>query len=1107
MNNWGNSEVKSILQILLLALVLAFTANSAWSDQEQTDAGESETTEQTDEDEIDEDVVDEDDEEAVDLGRVVVTGSRLQRETYSSISPLQIITAEGSREAGLIDSAEILQKSTASAGQQIDLSFSGFVLDNGPGASTVDLRGLGAGRTLVLLNGRRLAPSGVEGVPVAPDLNLIPGSLVRQYEVLLDGASSVYGSDAVAGVTNILMRQDFDGFELDVFYNQPDHSNGRSYNVNAVYGLNFDRGMFGIGLEYQDSEEIRVGDRPWTGQCDQHHEIDENGQIRSQEVFYPVVYGMDWDECRLGLLAARTFVPTNSGSIYHTPGFSNGGWPNFSESSQFGFGVDGNGDGSTDLTFRDYDLNGKPSDFNRSLWPESQRLSIMAYGEYIFEGDMNNTIFFEFNYNDRDFFANGGEGQLFPVVPADNPFNLCNPNAENGVDCGLAEDALYTNPNFIAQFADNFADLCASFDVPLEFCTPETFGLLNGPIGPVFTQPIVSVTGDRNTVETTMNQIRGVIGFKGDLPFIDWGSMSSWMYDAALLYTKSEGKSHRLGIREDRLDLSLGWFSSTTTPCENDLGVPVASDVAAGCVPVNMYAPSLYPVGVVTGDFATQAERDYLFDSRDFETDYTQTLFSAYANGFLFELPGGTAMGGLGLEWREDKIASIPDEVARDGLLFAFFSDGGATGKKWTREIFGEIELPLLAGRTGAEELTTNLSVRYTDDEFYGSDTTYSVKLGWRPINSLLLRGTYGTSFRAPNLREVFLLDQSGFNNSLFDPCIIPEIARDPISGGYNPDLDNRDPVVLENCLRTGVDPTALDNNGFQVVSAEVSRGGTENLEAETSTSYTYGFAFEQPWWEGFDLNFGITYYDIDIDNTIIEPSSQFLVNDCYNDPQFNSSFCENINRDADGFIDIIDARFVNRDNARNRGVDYNLNYDQNFNIGSQAIRLGVDLTVNQNKEASTTFLDDEGNPDFEDRHGAIYFPEWRANLGFRVNVNDFRFTWVTNYVSDTSQLEDEVDPFDEAITGFSDTCAGPPDDVLCRDFIDTDDYWLHSASIYWYGDTFTVGAGIRNVFDEAPPFVDSGEPASVTAVNRVPIGAAYDLFGRVYFMNVVWRP
>ena len=153
-----------------------------------------------------EDAEDEDEEAAAveqaddEVEEVIVTGSRLKRSTYTSVSPLQIITGEVSREAGLIDAGEILQESTAAGGVQIDLTFQGFVLDNGPGAVTVDLRGLGADRTLVLINGRRMAPAGVEGAPSSPDLGLIPGLLVQQYDQLLDGASSVYGSDAIAGV-------------------------------------------------------------------------------------------------------------------------------------------------------------------------------------------------------------------------------------------------------------------------------------------------------------------------------------------------------------------------------------------------------------------------------------------------------------------------------------------------------------------------------------------------------------------------------------------------------------------------------------------------------------------------------------------------------------------------------------------------------------------------------------------------------------------------------------------------------------------------------------------------------------------------------------------
>ncbi len=138
-------------------------------------------------------------------------------------------------------------------------------------------------------------------------------------------------------------------------------------------------------------------------------------------------------------------------------------------------------------------------------------------------------------------------------------------------------------------------------------------------------------------------------------------------------------------------------------------------------MPVNLFAPSLYPVGTsaatVTGDFATQAERDFLFDDRNFATEYEQTIISAYATGEIFELPAGGVAFGFGVETRNDEINSIPDEVARDGLFWGFFSDGGATGDKDTDEIFAEIEMPILAGVTAFEELTLNMSARYTDDE------------------------------------------------------------------------------------------------------------------------------------------------------------------------------------------------------------------------------------------------------------------------------------------------------------------------------------------------------------------------------------------------------
>ncbi|MEM7432450.1 MAG: TonB-dependent receptor [Pseudomonadota bacterium] len=1076
-----------VMRLGLISLLGLMMASNAMAQENDDDDAEDTATEE------EERVTDE----------VVVTGSRLKRDTYSSIAPLQIITGQVSREVGLIDASDILQESTASSGQQIDLTFQGFVLDNGPASSTINLRGLGEARTLTLINGRRLAPSGVEGAPFAANLNLVPASLVQQYDLLLDGASSVYGSDAIAGVANIILRKDFDGLEIEAFSNVPDHPNGMSNTLSAVYGMNFDRGFFGVGVEYVDNERVALRDRPWTAGCNKHYEIDENGNFRTEERFYNNVYGMTWDECRLGSLASRVSVPV-AGSIYYTPGVSNGGWGNFSESSTFGFGIDSNGDGVADLSFRDYDNNGKPSELNSDLFPASETQNYMAFGEYTFDGEANITPYAEVLHSRIEFFSDSGEGQFFPNVPALNPFNLCNPAAPGGVDCGLAQDALYTNPGYIANFANNFADLCASFGIPPAGCTPATFGLLSGPIGAADTLPIVRVDGDRNTTDVEGEQTRVVLGVRGDLPGLsNLGSLDNWTFDVYGSFSHSVSDSSRAGIRGDRTDLALGVFSTTNTPCENDTGEILAADVAPGCVPVNMFAPSLYPFGDnVVGDFATQAERDYLFDTRDFYTKYSQTVFSAFATGDLFEMQGGSAAMVIGIETRNDDIESIPDDVARNGLFFGFFSDGGALGDKDTDEFFAEVELPLLAGKPGFQELTVNLSTRLTDDEIYGDNWTESYKLAWRPTNSLLLRGTYGTAFRAPNLRELYLQNQSGFGN-IFDPCLIPDAALDPISGGYNPALDDREPQVLANCLANGVDPTIASNNGFNTLSTEVASGGSLTLDPEQSESWSAGFSWEQPFTNAFNLAISSTYYEIEVRDTIIEPSGQFVVNDCYFDDQGTSIFCDRINRDLSDptfpRINLIDAGFLNRDQEKARGVDVNIAFDDTFTIFDRPVDFGMDLTGNRQLERSTLFTTDNGGVSFNEFQGEFGFPEWRANGLFRFDYDKWRLTYELRYTGSVHQDRAGIDAFDQAVSGASDTCDGPPSDVLCRDYGNADNYFLQNMSVYYFGDRWTFGGGIRNIEDQRPPIVDGTE---ILSVNNTPIGYGYNIGGRTFFFN-----
>lgn len=1087
---------------LLLLLALPATAQdteAAEEEAEQTVATEQDAQQTTPPPPIEE--------EEIVIEEVVVTGSRLKRSTYTSIAPLQVITARGQQEVGLVDAAAILQSSTASTGQQIDLTFGGFVLDGGPGSSNVNLRGLGSDRTLILLNGRRLAPSGAEGAPSAPNINLVPASLVQQYDLLLDGASTIYGSDAVAGVANIILRKDFDGLELAVFNNNPEQDGGENATFSAVWGKNYDRGFIGVGFEYNKARTIRRGDRRWTAGCDRHREVTDNGDIRTVGLFYAEADngGYSPNPCKLFPLGARVsitvrlpIIRSNVGSIYYTPGTSNGGWKDFSESSFFGFfPVDSNGDGVSDVNLFDHSTNGLAE--HATIFPESEFIGAMAYGEYTLDGEMNITPFFEVLYTRFEASFRGGILQLFPMVPGTNPFNICNPDGLRGVDCGEATDALLTNPQVEQATIDTFN------------ATFEELGLLVGTLGPIGALPIVTVAGDRDNTAVTGDQLRLVTGLRGDLPQLNIGTLENWSFELDLAYSRGKGTSKRKGIRGDRLKLSLDTSiedpnnpGSYICGVDNDGdGIPDGTD---GCVPIDMFAPSLYEN--LIGNFATQAERDYLFDSRDFETIYTQITASGYIGGTIYQLPAGDVNLGLGIELREDDIDSIPDNIARDGLFFGFFSDGGAVGNKYTREAYTELAVPLLANRFLVTELELNLSARFTKDQYYRAAQTYSIKVGYRPVDSLLLRFTRGTSFRAPNLRENFLLGQTGFLN-VFDPCVTPAAAAGGnLADGYDPNLDTRPAEVLANCLADGVDPTML-GDGFATSSVESSAGGALDIKEETSTSTSYGFAFRQPFTSAFDLLVGATYYKIEINNAIIAPSSQFIVNDCYNKVEMNSIFCSRIQRNADGRLSLINRGFINRDNETARGIDFNLTLEKTVTLFERAYDLRLGANLNYNLETSVNFINTRGAPDFEDYVGEFSVPKWQGQYAFSVDYGAYRFTWQTSYLSAVSHDVEFLDPLNDIFNSQStpprsDTCLGPGrNDVLCRDVAEADSYITHAASFYYRGDLWTIGGGLRNVFDKSPPLVDSSE---LTSINNVPIGAGYDINGRNFFFSLERR-
>lgn len=1008
------------------------------------------------------------------MDEIVVTGSRIRRDEFSSAAPVQIIDGQASRELGLIDTAALLQSTTQATGTQIDSTFTAFVVDNGPGAAQINLRGLGVQRVLVLLNSRRVAPGGVGGAPTSPDISTIPNVMIDRIEFLLDGASSIYGSDAVAGVANVIMRKDFEGFEFEGEVVATDGAGGGEQTLGLAWGRTADNWTLGVAAEIYDRQRVRLRDRSFTEQCDRYFHEDENGNPLS--ILRGLVPGTTDSPCKLRTMN-RVYIPLGFGNVWYTPGTTNIGIPDFSETEvPVGFTrynpaaivpIDTNGDGIPDTGLVDpdrngvsevdlqtdaYNFNGSDRDRAGDLLPNSRRVNLYAYGEHDLGNASNSQAYFEFLYANRKTEVFSPGASIFPDVPANNPYNPCNQSQPNGANC-------------LGFFGFNFGN----FEVT----------------------PIVMVRGDRDNNDVEVSQVRMVAGMRGDLP--SWRNDSgfgNWGYDFYFSYSASNGTDFQTGILERELTLSL----------ETSVRNPATGEVSCGngqpCVPVNMFAGSLYQPG--GGDFATAEERDFVFGVRSFDTEIYQSVFSGVLQGEVAALPWNNTPIPLvlGVEYREDEINSIPNDVAREGLLIAYFRDGGAVGKRDITELFLETELQLLEGVTLAQDLSLNLALRWTSESTYGSDTTYSAKSVWSPVEGITFRGTYGTSFRAPNTHEQFLAGTSGFA-TIFDPCVVPIAARDASlnpnePATYNPAEDLREQDTLDNCRADGVDPTALGLDGINTVYSveRLRKGGQQvqlDIDPETSTSYTYGIVLDQPFWDNFALRAGVTYYDVDVENTISQLGTGFIVNDCYvEQPDSSSAFCRFIKRGANGLIDLVEASFVNINAITSRGIDYNLYFQRDFVVLDRNLNLELDLRVTRLLENNFIFRESE-----EDDAATPVAPEWEGTALLFATYGDYRFNWRANYINGE---EDENADFDEYAP-----CDGLG--VLCRPIARTGSYWTHTASVTWVPRDWEITLGIVNLFDEEPPLLDGAAPE--VQLNNIPLGAGYDLLGRRAFLSL----
>ena len=218
------------------------------------------------------------------LEAVTVTGTLLKRPEYQTIVPVQVVNIEADKAAGSFGTVDLLQSSAVAMGStQINNQFSGFVVGGGTGIQTIDLRGLGANRTLVLLDGQRPGPAGVQGQTGSGfDLNVVPEVILQRVEIVKDGSSSIYGSDAIAGVVNLITKKRIDGTHLEAFYSVPQHGGGEQASASIATGFNFDKGNVVLAAQFQQQSPLALGDRDFLS-CSQDRIWGTDGQRIDRE--------------------------------------------------------------------------------------------------------------------------------------------------------------------------------------------------------------------------------------------------------------------------------------------------------------------------------------------------------------------------------------------------------------------------------------------------------------------------------------------------------------------------------------------------------------------------------------------------------------------------------------------------------------------------------------------------------------------------------------------------------------------------------------------------------------------------------------------------------
>lgn len=770
--------------------------------------------------------------DAETLEEITVTGTRVTVPGVVSSSPIYSV---GQDEIQLQAQPEVervlrlLPITKPTDGQNVN--------NDTDGAATVDLRGLGEERNLVLIDGKRATPYSIEGVV---DMQSIPTALIERIDIVTGGASAVYGSDAIAGALNFVMRKDFEGVDLRFNHTVTGEDDGVIQSAALVMGANMadGNGNVVVSLDWADRELVLFNARPL-------------GQLGID-----TASGANYDRFLAGDVPAP--APAGCGG----PGsVAEGGSTTTVPTRVAIAGGPGLGQFRDDGT-----LASNCSVFNFNPQNQYQTPQQRWGGMVMARLDVNDSVeaYSSFRYSSINVRQQVAPSGIFGdnyFTPMANP--LMSDSARNDIlaaaEAGRLDNTVCADPT------------CGGAD-------PEGASFVNwidvNENGVVDAADELNISYRRRTVEFgnrtesyDANMFQITTGVRGSV-------LGDWEYDVSLQRGESDRTLISLGYTNvDAIESSIRSLDGVT--CDN-------GDTA--CVPIDLFGG----FGSITPEMAAANSASAIE-----EENYKQTIATASIAGAIDPLQLPTADApmavSLGVEYREEVGSTTPDECWKLSPTSCLGGAGGnrlpVTGRFDVNEVFFEGFVPLLADLPLVQDLTLEVGWRYSDYSHVGSNDTWKAGLSWRPTDSLLLRAMLQEATRAPNVAEIGSPVTSGLEDALIDPCSVANAGN----------IDQR---LNDLCLSTGMSQAQV-GTVEDIVSGQINNFEGTNPDVlpgpETADTLTLGFV----WTPDFDFAPGFTlsvdYYDIEIEDVIGELSAQEILDGCYVAGLAN--VCEAVNR------------------------------------------------------------------------------------------------------------------------------------------------------------------------------------------------------------------